>query len=102
LIAQFTSHTSAASIFMPIAGAVAVAAKIHPYLVMLPTTFAISIAFSLPASTPPNVIVMTGGYVKVKDMMKAGFTIGLIGLIVLVFYMYYIGIPLLNIVSMPY
>jgi len=102
LIAQFTSHTSATSIFMPIAGAIAVAAKIHPYLVMLPTTFAISLAFSLPASTPPNVVVMTGGYVKVKDMLKAGFTIGLIGLIILVFYMYYIGIPLLHISSMPY
>lgn len=102
LIAQFTSHTSATSIFMPIAGAVAVAAKIHPYLVMLPTTFAISLAFSLPASTPPNVVVMTGGYVKVKDMLKAGLTIGLIGLVILVFYMYFIGIPLLHIASMPY
>lgn len=102
LIAQFTSHTSATSIFMPIAGAIAVAAKIHPYLVMLPTTFAISLAFSLPASTPPNVVVMTGGYVKVKDMLKAGLVIGIIGLLVLVVYMYFIGIPLLNISAMPY
>ncbi|MGC9171305.1 SLC13 family permease [Caldisericum sp.] len=102
LIAQFTSHTSATSIFMPIAGAVAVAAKIHPYLVMLPTTFAISLAFSLPASTPPNVVVMTGDYVKVKDMLKAGFIIGFLGLIILVFYMYFVGIPLLNIANMPY
>lgn len=102
LIAQFTSHTSATSIFMPIAGALAVAAKIHPYMVMLPTTIAISLAFSLPASTPPNVIVMTGGYVKVKDMLKAGFIIGLIGLIVLIVYMYFIGIPMLHFSSMPY
>lgn len=102
VIAQFTSHTSATSIFMPIAGALAVAAKIHPYLVMLPTTFAISLAFSLPASTPPNVIVMTGGYVKVKDMLKAGLVIGFIGLLILVVYMYFVGIPILNISSMPY
>lgn len=102
LIAQFTSHTSATSIFMPIAGSIAIAAKIHPYLVMLPTTFAISLAFSLPASTPPNVVVMTGGHVEVKDMLKAGLTIGIFGLTILVFYMYFIGIPLLNIANMPY
>jgi len=101
-IAQFTSHTSAASIFMPIAGAIATAAHIHPYLVMLPVTFAISLAFSLPASTPPNVIVMTGGHVNVKDMLKSGFTIGFLGLIILVLYMYFIGIPILGIANMPY
>jgi sodium-dependent dicarboxylate transporter 2/3/5 len=71
---------------MPIVGAVAVAAKIHLHLVMLPTTFAISLVFSLPALTSPNVVVMTGGYVKVRDMLKAGLTIGLIGLVILVFY----------------
>jgi len=40
--------------------------------------------------------------VKVRDMLKAGLTIGLIGLVILVFYMYFIGIPLLHIASMPY
>ena len=36
---------------------------------------------SLPISTPPNAIAYSTGLIKQNDMVKAGFTVGIISLV---------------------
>jgi len=38
----------------------------------------------LPMATPPNAIVFASGYIKIKDMVKAGILLNLIAVILLI------------------
>jgi sodium-dependent dicarboxylate transporter 2/3/5 len=49
----------------------------------LPATLAASCAFMLPVATPPNAIVYGSGYIRIPEMVKAGFVLNLIGIVVL-------------------
>jgi sodium-dependent dicarboxylate transporter 2/3/5 len=66
---------------LPVLAAVAVAADIPPLMLMIPATLAASIGFMLPVATAPNTIVFTGEKLKVKDMVKAGFWLDIIGVL---------------------
>ena len=37
----------------------------------------------LPVATPPNAIVYGSGYIRIPEMVKAGFVLNLIGIVVL-------------------
>jgi sodium-dependent dicarboxylate transporter 2/3/5 len=45
-----------------------------------------SMAMMLPISTPPNAIAMSAGNMQTSNMAKAGFTIGILGLILVTLY----------------
>jgi sodium-dependent dicarboxylate transporter 2/3/5 len=60
-----------------------VAIGIHPYTLMLPAALAASCAFMLPAATAPNAIVFSSGHLRVRDMMKSGVVINMIGAILI-------------------
>jgi len=49
----------------------------------LPATLAASCAFMLPVATPPNAIVYGSGYIRIPEMVKAGFVLNIIGIVVL-------------------
>jgi sodium-dependent dicarboxylate transporter 2/3/5 len=49
----------------------------------LPVTFAASCAFMFPISTPPNAIVFSSGYIRMKDMMRAGALLDVVCLIII-------------------
>ncbi|XP_051891422.1 solute carrier family 13 member 2-like [Pristis pectinata] len=86
LIATFTecaSNVATTSLFLPILSAMAQRIKINPLYVMLPCTLCASFAFMLPVATPPNSIVFSYGYLNVSDMVKAGFMVNLIGVLVI-------------------
>ncbi|XP_032901746.1 solute carrier family 13 member 2 [Amblyraja radiata] len=86
LIATFTecaSNVATTSLFLPILAAMAVRINLNPLYVMLPCTLCASFAFMLPVATPPNSIVFSYGYLKVSDMVKAGFMVNLIGVLVI-------------------
>ncbi|XP_078278779.1 solute carrier family 13 member 2-like isoform X2 [Rhinoraja longicauda] len=86
LIATFTecaSNTATTSLFIPILVAMAARININPLYVMLPCTLCASFAFMLPVATPPNAIVFSYGYLKVSDMVRAGFMVNLIGVLVI-------------------
>ena len=67
---EFTSNTSMASIFIPIADAVARANKIDPLYFLLPLTVSVSLAYILPVSTAPNTLIFSSGHIQIKDMVK--------------------------------
>ncbi|CAF1083607.1 unnamed protein product [Rotaria sp. Silwood1] len=70
LFTEVTSNLSTASIFFPVLDSVARSSGIHPALLILPCTLAVSLAFMLPIATPPNAIVFASGTIRVIDMVK--------------------------------
>lgn len=82
LLTEFTSNTATTATFLPIVGAVAVAASIDPIVLAVPITLAASCAFMLPVATPPNAIVFGSGMLTIPQMMRAGLVLNLVGVVV--------------------
>ncbi|KAM7127136.1 Na(+)/dicarboxylate cotransporter 3 [Molossus nigricans] len=80
---EFASNTATIVIFLPVLSELAIRLKVHPLYLMIPATVGCSYAFMLPVSTPPNSIAFASGHLLVKDMVRAGFLMNLIGLLLL-------------------
>ena len=76
-LTEVTSNTATASLMLPIMGALAAAAQLHPLSLMAPAALAASCAFMLPVATPPNAIVYSSRYVPILTMAKTGFWVNL-------------------------
>ncbi|MEP3480354.1 MAG: SLC13 family permease [Fuerstiella sp.] len=82
-LTEFTSNVATVSTLMPTLAALCIALKVDPRLVMVPAALATSCAFMLPIATPPNAIVFGSGKIAVKDMVRYGVLLNLIGVPVL-------------------
>lgn len=82
---EFTSNTSMASIFIPIANQLAVDNQIDPLYFLLPLTLSVSLAYVLPIATTPNTLIFSGGHVQIIDMVKSGLALKVIAIFVLMF-----------------
>lgn len=83
---ELTSNTAQTTIILPVLASLAAEIGIDPLTIMIPATFSVSLAFMLPVGTPPNAIVFSSQRLKVWDMVKAGFLINIIGIIVVVIF----------------
>jgi sodium-dependent dicarboxylate transporter 2/3/5 len=81
-LSEVTSNTATANILMPILGAAAVSNGMEPAVLMFPATLANSLAFMMPVGTPPNAIVYGSGRVRIIDMVRYGFVLNLIGVVI--------------------
>lgn len=82
-ITEVASNTAVANIFLPILADTAIAIRINPLYFMIPVTATCSYAFMLPVSTPPNAIAFSAAKMKPNEMMKAGWFIKLVCVIVI-------------------
>jgi len=89
-LSEVASNTAVANMLMPIFIAMAGNAGMNPYVFLIPATLSCSIAFMFPISTPPNAIVYSSGHLKMEDMVKNGFMLHLIGLVVVVALTYFL------------
>ncbi|MCZ6632969.1 MAG: DASS family sodium-coupled anion symporter [bacterium] len=96
-ITEINSNTATANIFLPILATMALAGKVHPFLLMIPGTFACSCAFMLPSGTGPNAVIFGSGQVTIPEMSHTGFWLNLISVVVVTLVMYLIAIPLFGI-----
>lgn len=97
LLSEFASNVAIAALFLPILASTAVAANIDPRLLMLPATFAASCGFMLPIATPPNAIAFATGQVPVGRMVRIGFVIDLVAVLVISAVMWWVAVPVLKI-----
>ncbi|MCA9097575.1 MAG: anion permease [Planctomycetaceae bacterium] len=84
LISETTSNTAAVTIVVPVVIALAKGAGLDPVIPALGATLAGSLGFMLPVSTPCNAIVYGSGYIPISRMIRYGFLLDMIGLIVIV------------------
>ncbi len=101
-LTELTSNTATTEVMLPIiAGASTEALRLNPLLLMLPATISASYAFMLPVATPPNAIVFGTGQVEMRDMVRTGLILNLLGVVAITLTIYLLGRPLLGIASAP-
>lgn len=83
---ELTSNTAQTTVILPVLASLATELGIDPLTIMIPATFSVSLAFMMPVGTPPNAIVFSSQRLKVWDMVKAGFILNIIGIIVVVIF----------------
>lgn len=94
---EFNSNTASANILLPILASTALAAHMNPLLFMIPATVACSCAFMMPAATGPNTVVFASNRVSVPEMIKCGFWLNLLVMLILPLIFYFIIMPWLGI-----
>lgn len=72
VLTEFMSNVALVTIFVPVVFGIAEGLNLDPVALAVPVTFAASCGFAFPISTPPNAIVFSSGYIKMKDMVRAG------------------------------
>ncbi|XP_046925061.1 Na(+)/dicarboxylate cotransporter 3 isoform X1 [Lynx rufus] len=80
---EFASNTATIIIFLPVLAELAIRLRVHPLYLMVPGTVSCSYAFMLPVSTPPNSIAFASGHLLVKDMVRTGLLMNLMGVLLL-------------------
>lgn len=83
LLTEIVSNTAVAVLMLPILATTAVAIDVDPALLMLPAVLASSAAFMLPIATAPNLVAYGTGLVPSARMLREGFVINMIGVLVL-------------------
>jgi sodium-dependent dicarboxylate transporter 2/3/5 len=78
---EFTSNTASANMVVPVVIALARATGVDPLMAALAATFASSLGFMMPVSTPCNAIVYGSGRVPLRSMMASGAIIDVVGAI---------------------
>jgi sodium-dependent dicarboxylate transporter 2/3/5 len=95
LLSETTSNTASANMIVPVVISIAKASGIDPLLPALGATFAASLGFMLPVSTPCNAIVYGSGYIPLSRMIRYGFLLDLAGIVVVIAVVWTIG-PMLR------
>ena len=99
-LTEITSNLATTAMLLPVLVSLARAINIHPYLLLVSATVAASCAFMLPVATPPNAVVFGSGYLKINDMVKKGFWMNLISIIIITLFINFI-LPVIWDVSTP-
>lgn len=81
-LTEFTSNTASAALLVPLFAPIGVQLGFPPELLVLVIGIGASCAFMLPVATPPNAIVMGTGYIKQREMMKVGFVLNIVSIII--------------------
>lgn len=81
-LTEVTSNTATATLLLPILATTALKAEIDPRLIMVPAAISASFAFMLPVATPPNAIVFGKGTITIRQMIREGFVLNLLGVVV--------------------
>ena len=79
-LTEVTSNTAIASVMMPILAVTGLSLGINPWILMMTAAVCSSFAFMLPVATPPNAIM--------KDMVKAGWAMNLLGIAIFMILLY--------------
>jgi sodium-dependent dicarboxylate transporter 2/3/5 len=78
----FVANTAAAAILIPVVIPMASMLGIPPTTMAVLVGITVSFDFMVPVGTPPNAIAYGTGYIRVKDMLKAGILLSVIGALV--------------------
>lgn len=77
---EFMSNVATLAAFLPVVGAVSIATGLPPLVLVFNASMAASLAFMMPAGTAPNAIAYATGTVKIRQMLRVGLWLNLIGI----------------------
>ncbi|XP_059091430.1 Na(+)/citrate cotransporter-like isoform X2 [Tigriopus californicus] len=83
VITQIASNVAATTMLLPVLRNLSLILEINPIYLMLPPTLTASYAFMLPVSTGPNAIAFIPSRITTFEMVKVGFVMNVLCLIVI-------------------
>ncbi|MFH1532615.1 MAG: SLC13 family permease [Pseudomonadota bacterium] len=96
-LTELTSNTATTASLVPILAGVAPGLGVPPLLLVVPAAIAASCAFMMPVATPPNAIVFGSGRLTIRQMARTGFSLNLLGIVLIPLLMYTVGAWILGI-----
>lgn len=89
-ISEVMSNIAQVIVFAPVVTSIAEAAGLNPFILGIALTLAASCASMMPMGTPPNAIVFASGHIRIQQMMKAGFVMNIIAIVLIVLFCYFV------------
>ena len=90
-----------AKFLLPVMAEVARVTRINPLYLMIPATVTCSYAFMLPVATPPNAIAHEASGMKTSQMIKVGFLMNILALVVNMVAINTYGVAMFNLNKFP-
>ena len=87
-LSELISNIAQVLVMAPVITSLAISQHIDPLLLGIPMTLGASCASMLPMGTPPNAIVYASGFIKMKEMYKAGFILNILCAIIIALFCY--------------
>jgi sodium-dependent dicarboxylate transporter 2/3/5 len=88
---ELTSNLAAVVALLPILFEVAAGMGLDPLLLCVPAVVAASCGFMLPVATPPNAIVFGAGHIQLGQMVRAGFLLDVLAVVLIPLFTYLFG-----------
>lgn len=89
-LTEITSNLATTAMMLPVLAPLALTLNINPFLLMVACTSAASCAFMLPVATPPNAVVFGSGYLRIPDMVRTGFLMNIISILIMTVVIYFL------------
>ena len=89
-LSEVMSNVAQVIVMAPVISSLAISLHIDPLILGIPMTLGASCASMLPMGTPPNAIVFASGHIKIKDMIKTGFVLNIICIILITLFCYFL------------
>lgn len=89
-LSEVMSNVAQVIVLAPVLGSLADALQLDPLLLGIPMTLAASAASMMPMGTPPNAIVFSSGHIKLRDMIKAGFVMNIVSIVLITLFCWYV------------
>lgn len=94
-ISEVMSNVAQVIVFAPVIAGISDALHISPLILGIPMALSASAASMLPMGTPPNAIVFGSGKIQLKQMIKTGFVMNIIAIVVITIICYFL-VPLMS------
>jgi sodium-dependent dicarboxylate transporter 2/3/5 len=89
-LSEVMSNVAQVIVMAPVISSLAISLHMDPLLLGIPMTLGASCASMLPMGTPPNAIVFASGHIKMKDMIKTGFVLNWVCIILITIFCYFL------------
>jgi sodium-dependent dicarboxylate transporter 2/3/5 len=89
-LSEVMSNLAQVIVMAPVVSAMAISMQLDPLLLGIPMTLGASCASMLPMGTPPNAMVFASGHIRIQDMMKTGFVLNIISIILISLFCYFL------------
>jgi sodium-dependent dicarboxylate transporter 2/3/5 len=82
-ISEVLSNLAMVTLFIPVVGVFAQQTGLPLLPLAMSLTLGASLAFMMPVGTPPNAIVFGSGYLKINQMIRFGFLLNILSLVLI-------------------